>query len=200
MMNKKRSLHKNQSGQSTVEFILTLSFALAVVFLFVSTALNYAEGFAQHYATYMAARTYMSADNNSIISSAVHPHAASESLRTFRRFRPEQFGIPSNALLPGGSAEVGLHINDYNAAGESIQSYMYVGAYSVRKRPFSFFGLIGQGQSVTYVSEAFLGKEPSRGMCYERTCQAIMLSAKGVMEECGRNNTGYDFTVFDNGC
>mgnify|MGYP001384050434 CR=1 FL=1 len=49
---------KDESGQAAIEFVLTIAFGLGIVFLYVNFAFNYTVGYAVHYATFMAARTF----------------------------------------------------------------------------------------------------------------------------------------------
>jgi hypothetical protein len=65
-------LRKN-GGQSTVEFLLTLVFSIAFLFLFVQLAINAGIGYLNHYATFMASRAYLVYDdNNQLVDSTLN--------------------------------------------------------------------------------------------------------------------------------
>ena len=200
MNEKKLKPNISESGQSMIEFIVTFSFAIGVILLFINIAVNYTEGYVVHYATYMASRTYLTVDSNSIIEAGSQADAAEEARITFERFKPSLIGVPATGILAPGNGDPGFHINPYTTVNGIITNYLYVGAYSVRIEPLSMYKLISGDTKITYVSESYLGKEPTRADCYQRTCQAIMLAVTGNVVECTRNNTGYDFTVYDNGC
>jgi hypothetical protein len=56
----KRRKKKNESGQAIVEFLVVISVIFTMAFLFVQIAWGIAYGHYVHYATYMAARAYLS--------------------------------------------------------------------------------------------------------------------------------------------
>jgi hypothetical protein len=188
-----------QDGQSTIEFILTFIFGLGIVFLFVNVAINYSAGYLVHYATFMGSRTYLTVDSHSSTEASTESAARNAALATFSRFRVSTLGVPSGSVLPGGSnGAPGFHVNSYVGMADP-KDILYVGAYTVFQRQMSMLPLVGGGDPVTYVSESFLGKEPSRLECWKRTCSAIMLGVSGAAAECP-NPSEFDFTVFDNGC
>jgi hypothetical protein len=188
-----------QDGQSTIEFILTFVFGLGIVFLFVNVAINYSAGYLVHYATFMGARTYLSTESHSSTEASTETAARNAALATFARFRVGTLGVPATSVLPGGNnGAPGFHINPYIGLADP-KDILYVGAYAVFQRQMSFLPIVGGGDPAVYVSEAFLGKEPSRLECWKRTCSAIMLGISGAAAECP-NPSVFDFTVFDNGC
>jgi len=188
----------NERGQSTIEFILTFMFGLGVVFLFVNISVNYSVGYLVHYSTFMASRTYLTVESHTVDQGSSHSIASQEASKTFMRFGMSTLGISTGSILNGGSADKGFHINNFSSVTTS-QDALFVGAYTVFERPLSFFNSIG-GQTITkFVSESYLGKEPVRAECWQRTCQAILLSVTNNLGYCNPGNS-YDFTVFDNGC
>lgn len=189
-------LKAKEAGQSTVEFILTFTFGLGIIFLFVNISVNYSVGYLVHYATFMASRTYLTVDIAAGAPDASEAQASAQALETFRRFKMDQIGIPSGGVLAGGSADVGFHINRYSTVSTNEQA-LFVGAYAVFERPLSIFRAIAGDLKGTLVSEAFLGKEPVRTECWQRTCKAISIGVKGNATPCGGKD---DYTVFDNGC
>ena len=188
----------NQLGQSTIEFILTFMFGLGIVFLFVNVSVNYSIGYLVHYATFMASRTYLTVEADGNTPQASEQIASEAALATFKRFKIESIGVEASGVLPGGSSQNGFHINSFSTASSPADA-LYVGAYTVFERPLSFFQSIAGNTKLKLVSESYLGKEPVRADCWQRTCQSILLSVTGSNSECNPGNT-YDFTVFDNGC
>ncbi len=188
--------HLKQGGQSTIEFILTFMFGLGIIFLFVNISVNYSVGYLVHYATFMASRTYLTFETGTGDPTGSDGAASTAALETFRRFRMETVGVPSGSVLPGGGAEIGFHINGYSSVSDS-QGALFVGAYAVFERPLSFFRAIAGDTKGTMISESYLGKEPVRSDCWQRTCKAISLAVKGNPTACGGTD---DYTVFDNGC
>ena len=57
---------KKDNGQSSIEFLISFFFVLGFVFVFLKISLNAAEGYLVHYATYMASRSYLVAEQNSV--------------------------------------------------------------------------------------------------------------------------------------
>ena len=76
---------------------------------------------------------------------------------------------------------------------------LYVGAYTVFKRPLSYLPIVGGGDPATLISESFLGKEPTRMECWKRTCEAILLAVSAAPGQCQTTNN-FDFTIMDDGC
>ena len=76
-------IQDNDDGQSTIEFVMTLSFAIGMTMLFVSQALNMTVGFMVHYATFMGGRTYLTADNAQ--ETSITSFARQEAIRAFER-------------------------------------------------------------------------------------------------------------------
>jgi hypothetical protein len=190
-------IHK-QDGQSTIEFIVTLMFALGVIFLFVNISINYSAGYLVHYATFMASRTYLTVDSNGNQPGASENIAAQAAFETFRRFQMSAVGVPTTGVMPPGGSGNGFYINPFSSVSNSQQA-LFVGAYARYEKPLSFFKVLAGDTPVTFVSESYLGKEPVRADCWQRTCQAIMLGVKGTPDVCSPSNSN-DFTVFDNGC
>lgn len=191
-----------EDGQSTIEFILTFTFGLGIVFLFINVAVNYSAGYLVHYATFMASRTYLTVEAHTFSEGASETVAREEARKTFARFRMQALGVDASRVKPSGSAEIGFHINPYfpPVTSSGQRDAVYIGAYSVFERPVSFFRLIAGGEIAKYVSESFLGKEPTRSSCRIQTCKAITLGLTGRPAACDDDVSQNDFTLFDNGC
>lgn len=188
-----------QSGQSTIEFILTFAFGLGIIFLFVNVAVNYSAGYLVHYSTFMAARTYLSVEMHQTSDGANNNEAKREALNTFSRFRMQALGVDSSSVKAARNGDIGFHINPFFPQPSNSQEALFIGAYSVFERPISFFRIVAGGDKARHISEAFLGKEPTRYNCWEQTCAAIQLGLRGTPTGCERISDS-DFTVFDNGC
>ena len=187
----------SQNGQSTIEFLLTFMFALAFLFLFVNISVNYSAGYLVHYATFMASRTYMTADTSTV--NGGDETAKEAALTTLRRFRVSSVGVPVDSVKACCSNTVeGFYIN--SAFTSALDAPLFVGAATVFKKPLSYFRTIAGDTEIRMVSESFLGKEPVRNECWQRTCQAINLAVTGSVGLCSSGDDSNDITVFDNGC
>lgn len=174
---------QKESGQSTIEFIFAFAFGVSVVFMVFNTALNYATGYLVHYATFMASRTYLVSDVYSgyVASPPVPP--TNNAVEVFNRYRLDIFGISSD----------GFAINKQEAsvgAGE----YLTVGARTLFEKPIDALGRVVGGGKLEFVSESFLGKEPTKAQCAQRVCFAV---TGGI---CSDTAGSYDVTLYDNGC
>lgn len=173
-------MHKNEKGQSAIEFLITFAFTLSFVFLFVRLAINFGIGYLAHYATFMASRVYLSHDNgNGSVNNVVNT-AKREAISEFKKYRLDIFNLSANKL----------NFNE-PARGKLNE---YVGAYFEYQKPFSFIKIIGGDTQVSYLTESFIGKDVPRTECYSRTCWAMNESG----DTC--NPAGNHFTLFDNGC
>ena len=173
-------MKNNQSGQSTIEFIFSFIFAVSLILLVFNTSLNYASGYVTHYATFMASRVFMTQDsNNSQWSAGDRGGAINKAKAAFASFKLDVFGINTQ-----------LEINDEQnvSAGE----YLMVGAYASFSRKMDMVGQITGQTKLDLISESFLGREPTRGVCASRICKAI----RGE-DTCSIN---YDVTLYDDGC
>jgi hypothetical protein len=173
-----------QQGQSTIEFLSTIIFALGFFFLFVKIALNATDGYLIHYATFMASRAYMSADTNSNTVSSSQ-NKAQEMAR---------LAVKSIHISALGYDESALKFNNHSDVSSSGMRNIFVGTYFEFRQKFAAMSVVGGTHELKMVSESFLGKEPSKQECLEQTCKALELpDPRG--EGCGALTT-----VFDNGC
>jgi hypothetical protein len=166
---------KNEKGQSTIEFILTFSFAIGISFLFISQTLNLTIGFLVHYGTYMGGRTFLTHDNSSNELSSVLATAGNAAKKSFARYGLTRFDI--KPVVEVISPEQGTSL--------------FSGITAQYQRLLTPYKMVGGGKKATYHSEGFLGKEPTRNQCFQLTCTAMGLSACTEAK---------DITLFDNGC
>ncbi len=181
-----KKLHRNQSGQVTIEFIFAFSLSVMFLVFFLYFAFNFTVGYIVHYATYSASRAYLSHDIVSRTPGVSLREAKAHAQKEFDSYSLKSFGIKSkNGYL--------LQFND----PDSDTIYEYVGALFSFKPPFSRQD--ANEQDLEYLSESFLGREPSRAEC---GCQ-ILEHIDGFSCQGGdfdmKNQAG-ELTVYDNGC
>lgn len=175
-------MKKNQAGQSTIEFIFCFIFAVGLILLVFNTSLNYATGYVTHYATYMASRVFMTQDSNqNVWHAGSRDSAINRAKATFEKYNLSIFGIQNTAFSINDDQNV--------SAGE----YLMIGAYTRFERKMDMVGQITGQKKLELISESFLGREPTRGVCASRVCKAVT-----GQDEC--NGANMDVTLFDNGC
>ena len=173
-------VNKNNKGQSTLEFIMTFTASVGFIFLFLKMAVNYTDGYMVHHATYMAARSYLVFDNNRESIEEDDSQALTKARDVFERYLPE-------GLIPGVNKGM-LKENNPNPSITKFQAY--VGLYIEYSQKFSY-GFIGGKQPVRFISEAFLGREPTRRESRDQVCMAI--------KELGLGACNVHVTLEDNG-
>lgn len=171
----------NDKGQSTVEFILTFAFGVSLIMLVFSTSLNYATGYLVHYATFMASRVYLTADNNLNTPMAAASEGDERAKNVFAIYNLGIFDVPNSNLVINRISET-----------MSPSEYLTVGAKTEFQLKMDIMGRITGGEKLEMVSESFLGKEPTRAECAMRVCFAITGASQCSAIE--------DTTLFDNGC
>ncbi len=156
---------KDQSGQSTIEFILTFSAAVGFIFLFLKMAMNFTDGYMVHHATFMASRAYLVDDQERDSTDEGDERAAAKAKLVFKSYMPETLvtGVDSS-LLKFNTPDTGT--TKYRA---------FVGAFIKYSQRFSI-GFVGGKESVNFISESFLGREPTRTESRVQTCEAIKLT------------------------
>ena len=154
--------HKNNLGQSTIEFIMTFSVAIGFIFLFLKMAMNYTDGYMVHHATYMAARAYLVSDENRISYEEGDAQAFAKAKNVFERYLP-------NGLVQSVDYS---KLRENNPDPGRTKFHAFVGIWIEFSQRFSF-GFIGGKSSVRLISEAFLGREPTRPETRNQVCEAI---------------------------
>ena len=170
-------------GQSSVEFIISFVVVLGFCFSFFRLAILYTNGYLVHYATYMAARSYMVFDNNSNEPSGGDGGAGLLAKKVFDGFKV-------GGLV--GSYSGNLEVHDPESFNTYINN-LYVGVWTEFQQQLPTV-LMGKKRTLNLRSESFLGREPTRSECYNRICRA-MGEAALTSEYCGVHST-----LFDNGC
>ena len=188
-------LHRiHNRGQATVEFLLSVVFTIGFFFLFIGVGLYYATGYLAHYATYMAAREYLTFDSHIISNDnplGSEGQAENRARQMHQAFELDKFNVQ------GGQLQI------INPPGQ-LNKYHRVGVTYRFRQPLTHFSLIGGNNLLDLTSEAFLGREPARNLCRMYTCDAfnLILQAAGYQTvDCGSiAGNNYFVTLFDNGC
>lgn len=183
-----KSKLSNQAGQSTLEFALVLFLLMAFMLFYVQLALMMGYGNYAHYATFMAARAYLSAGTDpqdqtqraqTVIVQMVKKGVGQEGVDRF----------PSIAQATGDGDIKGVQIappSQFNATDKHF-SWLQGVRYSFKSRLFliplgtgSGAAASVSGSSVTLKSESWLGREPTYQDCL--------------------GDIGAKLGIFDNGC
>ena len=175
---------KNEWGQSTVEFALTLILLLAFVLFFFQLSLVFAWGNYVHYATFMSARAYLS---SGLDESDQRDRARAVIVQMLKR-SAGMSGIdkfPTIAKGVGGSDVPGFEVDSPAQYKPHDRSYSWMQGvrYTFKSKLFMipFAGSKrGSLNSVTLTSESWLGREATSQEC---------------QQDMGRQNW-----IFDNGC
>ncbi|MBT7608570.1 MAG: hypothetical protein HN576_02365 [Bacteriovoracaceae bacterium] len=165
----------NDKGQSTVEFLMTFVFIFGIMFVYVKIALNFTRGYMIHLANYQASRAYLISDLNSNDSSGSDSKATEAATKVWKSYYSDFSGtdIVANSPAFGGSS-------------------IFVGTFVEYTEKFSFGFPFSAMDPMELRSESFLGREPTRQTCLERTCKS--------MKDLGANDCGAHMTLSDNGC
>jgi hypothetical protein len=178
-------MKKNQSGQSTIEFIFCFVFAVSFILLVFNTSLNYVSGYVTHYATFMASRVYLTQSSTMSDWGPGNTISIAEQLATeaFGNYSLSAFGIQNSGFALSSAAR---------SSDVSADEYLMVGVHTQFDRKIDLVGQITGQKRLELVSESYLGREPTRGVCASRVCMAI--SGKPQCTE------QMDITLFDDGC
>ena len=171
---------KNNKGQSTIEFVATLSFALTFLFLFFQIGLNFTNGYIIQFATYQASRAYLTYDRGDANSAANAEALAEAVFNGYHDLMEDSLRQPAT-----------FGINPPDPSGGALRA-LYVGAYSEWDGIFSLSNVIGGKHDIKFLSEGYLGKEPTQTECHDRICEKM---------GCDETYNGMSFvTIHDNGC
>lgn len=177
-----KKIVKENSGQSTIELLVTLTFVLGFIFSFLKLSMIYTNGYLVHYATFMASRAYLVVDSNSKRVGGFESVAQNRAKEVFKRF-------PLKNFISGD--DINLKFNSPDPSGNKFDRNLYVGVYTDFKQKFFSPAMLGGGKEINFRSESFLGRIPTRAECVDRICEAFKLLGGNCV------NHG---TVSDNGC
>jgi hypothetical protein len=173
---------RDQAGQATIEFALTLILLMGFMLFFVQITFVFAWGNYVHYATFMSARAYLAA-GPSLADQRERANAVA--VRMLKKGGGAEDRLPFVAKGEGQGPVKGLAVGpgDQYADGDRGLSWMDGVRYTFKSRLF-MLPLGGGGDktanSVTLTSESWLGREPA----YDE-CRQEMIRMKGI---------------YDNGC
>ncbi len=149
--------------------------------LIFNTAINHARGYLVHYATFMASRVYLTADNNLVTPSlSYRGEAAQRAKQAFGQYQLGLFSIPEESFQ--------LNEGPQSDPGRALA----VGGVTTFQLDIDVLGRLAGQKKLELVSESFLGKEPTRAACAAQICEAIT-----GQETC---STNMDLTLYDDGC
>jgi hypothetical protein len=165
-----------QEGQSTLEFALVLFLLMAFLLFYVQLALMMGYGNYAHYATFMAARAYLSAGTS---PSDQQQRALAVIARMVKKGQ-SQSGVdrfPSIAKgTGGGDSGAGIQISapsNFSPTDVNL-SWLQGVRYTFKSRLFLLPMGTGSGSgasvaasSVTLTSESWLGREPDNDECVQ---------------------------------
>jgi hypothetical protein len=175
---------KNNKGQSTIEFIMTFTSAVGFIFLFFKMAINYTNGYMVHHATYMASRAFLVNDSEGAPDDLGRDQAAFKLANSvFAKNLPK-------GLVNGFDGKLTAN---FPAPGMLIP---FIGVWIQYTQPFSM-GFIGGKDVVTFRSESFLGREPTRLETMKQVCSAIKKVVKPAAAELAQ--CVFQATLDDNG-
>lgn len=173
----------NEKGQSTIEFIFAFIFGVSLILMIFNSAMNYTTGYLVHYATFMASRVYLPADNHTGSIGNVEPSLSGTVDRARTTFTNYSLGVFN-------VSDSGFVINQ--AGNIPPDEYPTVGASTRFEVTIDALGKIAGQSKLELTSESFLGKEPTRAECASRVCYSLKGSTS-----CTKSD---DVTLYDNGC
>jgi hypothetical protein len=178
-------MRKNESGQSTIEFIFTFAFGLSIILMIFNAAMNYTTGYIVHYATFMASRAYLVADTFQGSNTSGDPRG---SITGLEQKAMSVFSAYNLGIFKINASNFSVNAVTMNGASEA----MTVGTRTIFEQPIDIVGKVAGQNKLQLVSESFLGKEPTRLACALRVCYGITGT-----ENC---TPAMDITLYDDGC
>lgn len=141
---------------------MTFTVAVGFIFLFLKMALNYTDGFMVHHATFLASRAYMVNDQDRQNKEDGDARALEKARAVFTKYLPEGFVKNVDAGM----------IKENNPSPTQTKFHAFVGLWVEYSQRFSM-GFIGGKESIRFISESFLGREPTRKESRDQVCKAI---------------------------
>ncbi|MCF8058241.1 MAG: hypothetical protein K9K67_03030 [Bacteriovoracaceae bacterium] len=172
---------KEEKGQSTIEFLVSFTIALGFVFSFLKLAIVYTNGYLVHYVTYLTSRAYMSYEHD-----VNNPNGSDGPAKTHATKVFDSYNIPG--IIPDFS---GAPIFE-DPLSSSGPTRLYVGVRVEYQETITIPGT-NKKISFPFISESYLGMEPTRAECKARICDAMADIGTGA--GCEKHST-----VSDNGC
>lgn len=179
-------MKKNQSGQSTIEFLFCFVFAVSFILMVFNVSINYVSGYVTHYATFMASRVFLT---HSSTFNTMGPGDTIAKASDLAKATLNNYSLSALAIDPAGFAVSNA------AKQESLgaDQYLMVGVYTKFEKKIDIIGQVTGQKKLELISESYLGREPTRGVCVQRTCYGMFGT------DCPDSSPA-DFTVYDDGC
>ncbi len=216
-----KALHlAGEAGQVIVEFIIVFSLIITLIFIFVQMSWGIAWGHYAHYATYMAARAYLSAGLTQGDQLDAAGAVLSQSLKiaggkdVFTFLAPSRGGGDRDATgqEPVKGAMVGTHPEAIGKEHTRLYSWAEGVQFNFNLKVFllpisAMVAKDGQGKNIhppgggkaiiwkgviPFTSDSFLGREPSIDECFREMTR--LSTSTGI-----NRGDNLDF-IEDNGC
>lgn len=219
---KRTKQKKNESGQVIIEFVIVFSMIMTILFLFVQMSWGIAWGHYTHYATYMAARAYLSAhatqgDQYEAAAAVLRQTLKAGGKDPFPFLAPSRPGGDRDATgsepVPG--AMVGMHPEAVGKERSRLYSWAEGVQYNFNIKLFllpisKMVSENGQGETIRpgqgqergkaitfkgmipFTSDAFLGREQSVAECFNEMTR--------LSTSTGINRGDNALFIEDNGC
>ncbi len=175
-------LQTNEDGQSTIEFLVSLTLAFGFIFSFMKIAIVYTNGYLVHYVVFQASRAYMVGEVNSNNKDGSDANAKAMANSVFASYKLEDMINEFSSSL----------IFEEPLAHTTNDTNLFIGP---RLNFNSSILIPGTAAKIEFElsSESYLGMEPTRAECFSRMCAAMsgLGSGSGCFEHA---------TVSDNGC
>ena len=173
--------NKNEKGQSTIEFLFSFAIALGFVFSFLKISIAYTNGYLVHYVTFLTSRAYMVGERDS-----KQPNGSDNQAKTDAEAVFNSFNI--GGIIPGFESSPVFE----DPVSNSGTNNLYVGVRTEYEESISIPGTNAKIR-FPFISESYLGLEPTRAECRQRICDAMSTVGSG-------GGCKMQSTVSDNGC
>jgi hypothetical protein len=166
----KRGVLRDESGQSLVEFALSIFLVFGLLFFFIQLALMLSWGNFVQYATFMSARAYLSGgvnrgDQEERAQDVLRRMVKRGNLSTDDRFPAIARGYQGDdAIVKGASIGAGPGFSETAYALSWMQGVRYTFRSRLFVLPVGKASDVASGQ-VTLTSESWLGREPTYQEC-----------------------------------
>jgi hypothetical protein len=172
---------KEEKGQSTIEFLVSFTIALGFIFSFFKLAIVYTNGYLVHYVTFLSSRAYMVGEGDVNNADASDIFAKNSAEAVFN-----SYNIPG--IIPGFSSVPTIE----DPLSHPGSTNLYIGVRVEYEEQITIPGT-NKKISFPFISESYLGMEPTRAECKERICNAMR--GVGPGSDCKNHST-----ISDNGC
>lgn len=183
---------RQESGQGTVELLLTLFAFFTIAFMYVQVGFGFGVANYIQYATFMSARAFLSAHKTEAEQRLAGQGVFEKMLVRNGKDRFQGLanssgdGSPAGFFAGRGREVQFANANARNTAWEQGVTYKF--DMKMYMMPLVRGAKRGEANRVTLVSESWLGREPSEDECLKQlTARKGKVNAKGNV-------------LFDNGC